>query len=265
MSIIVDPEKPIAYDPENRVKWSEIAPSLQERFLAIGKLMDSNMQGINDLSNNIRLTIGYDPPMHPEEDRDLWWDLNYDVLRFYMSKNNDGNYRWEYTRGAWYGGSSSDVRSEVIPAPQTEYVKVKTLCWISNVAKNNTFSTVENVERSLYYTAPVAGTYKIEDNCNLFAYNAQAKYTHDGGRIDLAINHSVKANNYANTQIYSAIYDSKTTYRARDAQGFLPSKTITLAQGDRILFNVTTERNPQSTDDVEIYQIASVNIFRKVR
>lgn len=268
MSVIVTPETPETYDEENKIKWSEIAPSLQERFLAIGRMIDSNMQQMDDLINNIRLTISYDPPLHPEPNRDVWWDLNYHVLRFYMDKtpeDSSNEYKWEFTRGAWYGGSSSDIKAEVVPEPQIEYAKMKPLCWISNVASNNQYTTENEFERSVYYTAPVGGTYKIEDMCNLFEYNAQKKYTHDGGRMTVAVNKQTKSSSYSSTQIYSAIYDSKTTFTSKDENGFLPSKEVSLAQGDRILMSVTTERNPQSTDSVEIYQIACINVYRKVK
>lgn len=259
----------VTFDPEEQITWDEIAPSLQERFKRLGEMIDINMDDFNNKINNYRLTISYDPPMHPEEDRDIWWDLNYDVLRAYTPKDvtaQKKEYLWQYTRAAWYGGASSDVKPEVIPSPTKQWSRVKSLTWISNVAVNNTYTTNEENPRSQQYTANKEGYYRLRDNCMVYAYNAQTSYTHDGGQITVVVYKQAKTgdNTYGEQEeVYRATYDSKGTNQALDEVTKLyPEKLIQLAQGDRLQMTVTSNRNPSSTDEVEIYQIACVYVYR---
>lgn len=259
----------VTFDPEEQITWDEIAPSLQERFKRLGEMIDINMDDFNNKINNYRLTISYDPPMHPEEDRDIWWDLNYDVLRAYTPKDvtaQNKEYLWQYTRAAWYGGASSDVKPEVIPSPTKQWSRVKSLTWISNVAVNNTYTTNEENPRSQQYTANKEGYYRLRDNCMVYAYNAQTSYTHDGGQITVVVYKQAKTgdNTYGEQEeVYRATYDSKGTNQALDEVTKLyPEKLIELAQGDRLQMTVTSNRNPSSTDEVEIYQIACIYVYR---
>lgn len=259
----------VTFDPEEQITWDEIAPSLQERFKRLGEMIDINMDDFNNKINNYRLTISYDPPMHPEEDRDIWWDLNYDVLRAYTPKDvtaQNKEYLWQYTRAAWYGGASSDVKPEVIPSPTKQWSRVKSLTWISNVAVNNTYTTNEENPRSQQYTANKEGYYRLRDNCMVYAYNAQTSYTHDGGQITVVVYKQAKTgdNIYGEQEeVYRATYDSKGTNQALDEVTKLyPEKLIQLAQGDRLQMTVTSNRNPSSTDEVEIYQIACIYVYR---
>lgn len=259
----------VTFDPEEQITWDEIAPSLQERFKRLGEMIDINMDDFNNKINNYRLTISYDPPIHPEEDRDIWWDLNYDVLRAYTPKDvtaQNKEYLWQYTRAAWYGGASSDVKPEVIPSPTKQWSRVKSLTWISNVAVNNTYTTNEENPRSQQYTANKEGYYRLRDNCMIYAYNAQTSYTHDGGQITVVVYKQAKTgdNTYGEQEeVYRATYDSKGTNQALDEVTKLyPEKLIQLAQGDRLQMTVTSNRNPSSTDDVEIYQIACIYVYR---
>lgn len=259
----------VTFDPEEQITWDEIAPSLQERFKRLGEMIDINMDDFNNKINNYRLTISYDPPMHPEEDRDIWWDLNYDVLRAYTPKDvtaQNKEYLWQYTRAAWYGGASSDVKPEVIPSPTKQWSRVKSLTWISNVAVNNTYTTDEENPRSQQYTANKEGYYRLRDNCMVYAYNAQTSYTHDGGQITVVVYKQAKTgdNTYGEQEeVYRATYDSKGTNQALDEVTKLyPEKLIQLAQGDRLQMTVTSNRNPSSTDEVEIYQIACIYVYR---
>lgn len=259
----------VTFDPEEQITWDEIAPSLQERFKRLGEMIDINMDDFNNKINNYRLTISYDPPLHPEEDRDIWWDLNYDVLRAYTPKDvtaQNKEYLWQYTRAAWYGGASSDVKPEVIPSPTKQWSRVKSLTWISNVAVNNTYTTNEENPRSQQYTANKEGYYRLRDNCMVYAYNAQTSYTHDGGQITVVVYKQTKTgdNTYGEQEeVYRATYDSKGTNQALDEVTKLyPEKLIQLAQGDRLQMTVTSNRNPSSTDEVEIYQIACIYVYR---
>lgn len=258
----------ITYDPEEQITWDEIAPSLQDRFKRLAESIDINMDNFNNKINNYRLTISYDPPLNAEQDRDIWWDLNYDVLRAYTPTDitaQDKTYKWQYTRAAWYGGASSDVKPEVIPSPTVQWSRVKSLTWISNVASNGQYTTTDENPRTMQYTANKEGYYRLRDNCMVYAYNAQTAYTHDGGQLTVVVYKQAKTGDSygAQEEIYRVTYDSKGISQAyNEVTKLYPEKLIQLKQGDRIQMVATSNRNPSSTDEVEIYQIACIYIFR---
>lgn len=258
----------ITYDPEEQITWDEIAPSLQDRFKRLAESIDINMDNFNNKINNYRLTISYDPPLNAEQDRDIWWDLNYDVLRAYTPTDvtaQDKTYKWQYTRAAWYGGASSDVKPEVIPSPTVQWSRVKSLTWISNVASNGQYTTTDENPRTMQYTANKEGYYRLRDNCMVYAYNAQTSYTHDGGQLTVVVYKQAKNGDSYDEQeeIYRVTYDSKGINQAYDEVTKLyPETLIQLKQGDRIQMVATSNRNPSSTDEVEIYQIACIYVFR---
>ena len=258
----------ITYDPEEQITWDEIAPSLQDRFKRLAESIDINMDNFNNKINNYRLTISYDPPLNAEQDRDIWWDLNYDVLRAYTPTDvtaQDKTYKWQYTRAAWYGGASSDVKPEVIPSPTVQWSRVKSLTWISNVASNGQYTTTDENPRTMQYTANKEGYYRLRDNCMVYAYNAQTSYTHDGGQLTVVVYKQAKNGDSYEEQeeIYRVTYDSKGINQAYDEVTKLyPETLIQLKQGDRIQMVATSNRNPSSTDEVEIYQIACIYVFR---
>lgn len=258
----------ITYDPEEQITWDEIAPSLQDRFKRLAESIDINMDNFNNKINNYRLTISYDPPLNAEQDRDIWWDLNYDVLRAYTPTDvtaQDKTYKWQYTRAAWYGGASSDVKPEVIPSPTVQWSRVKSLTWISNVASNGQYTTTDENPRTMQYTANKEGYYRLRDNCMVYAYNAQTSYTHDGGQLTVVVYKQAKnGDSYgAQEEIYRATYDSKGINQAyNEVTKLYPETLIQLKQGDRIQMVATSNRNPSSTDEVEIYQIACIYVFR---
>ena len=258
----------ITYDPEEQITWDEIAPSLQDRFKRLAESIDINMDNFNNKINNYRLTISYDPPLNAEQDRDIWWDLNYDVLRAYTPTDvtaQDKTYKWQYTRAAWYGGASSDVKPEVIPSPTVQWSRVKSLTWISNVASNGQYTTTDENPRTMQYTANKEGYYRLRDNCMVYAYNAQTSYTHDGGQLTVVVYKQAKdGDSYgAQEEIYRVTYDSKGINQAyNEVTKLYPETLIQLKQGDRIQMVATSNRNPSSTDEVEIYQIACIYVFR---
>ena len=258
----------ITYDPEEQITWDEIAPSLQDRFKRLAESIDINMDNFNNKINNYRLTISYDPPLNAEQDRDIWWDLNYDVIRAYTPTDvtaQDKTYKWQYTRAAWYGGASSDIKPEVIPSPTVQWSRVKSLTWISNVASNGQYTTTDENPRTMQYTANKEGYYRLRDNCMVYAYNAQTSYTHDGGQLTVVVYKQAKNGDSYEEQeeIYRVTYDSKGINQAyNEVTKLYPETLIQLKQGDRIQMVATSNRNPSSTDEVEIYQIACIYVFR---
>lgn len=253
----------MAFNLEDLIRWEELSNSLQDRFRNIESMARKNYSVINSFINNYDITIGYDPPLNPKGNQSMWFDLNYDVLRFYMDKNGGTNYKWEITRGAWYGGSSDDPVNPAIPGNTGTWQRMCTLAWGSNLAKNNRYTTTDEADRIVRFSAPVSGTYKIEDHSFVFPYNAQNTYTHDGGRITITL---VKATltssgGYTNSTVYTASYDSRGKFEAKDSNGNYPTKEISMRTGDRLYMQVTTNANLLSTDELEIIQIASVYVY----
>lgn len=196
---VVPPEQPV-FDPESKITWDEIAPSLQARFISLSDSINKNSSHINDVLGNTRITIGSEPPSDPEMERDVWIDTNKGIVRFYMSRTLDANNcKWEYTHAAWYGGSVNDV---IIPTDlplSDKWISCRSLIWISNEAKNNTYDPNNglNMPKDICFTVPIPGYYKIVDNSVLFEYNAQkvnsdgtlkdGGYIHDGGTMNVQL------------------------------------------------------------------------------
>ena len=135
---------------------------------------------------------------------------------------------------------------------------IKTLAWVSNPAVNNTFSTKTDIPTTEVFYIAKAGTYLFRDMSQLFPYNKQAAYTHDGGRITLSV-----VNETTGATILNQVYDSQTTFCAYNYNTKkYPEKTVTLDVNTKLKFTVTIDRNPTSTDDIELYITAAVFIYR---
>ena len=78
------------FDPEDLIKWEELAPSLQKRFKdiwdAINKL-DKRISDVELLLNGVRLTIAYSPPASPIADKEIYVDLNTNYIYKYDTAN----------------------------------------------------------------------------------------------------------------------------------------------------------------------------------
>ena len=175
-----------------------------------------------------------------------------------MSRNEDRNYAWEVTKAAWYGGSSKDTSTETTDNINYQWSLIKTLAWVSNPAVNNTFSTKTDIPTTEVFYIVKAGTYLFRDMSYLFPYNKQAAYTHDGGKITVKV-----VNETTGATILNQVYDSQTTFCAYNYNTKkYPEKTVTLATNTKLRFTVTINRNPLSTDDIELYISAGVFIYR---
>lgn len=94
-----------AFNPEDKINWEELAPSLQDKFKGLWNRLNNDNKYLNDRIGDVRFTVGMKPPFDPIEYCELWFDTNIMALRAYV------NGKWELTRGAWYGNSNSDVKS----------------------------------------------------------------------------------------------------------------------------------------------------------
>ena len=81
----------------------------------------------------------------------------------------------------------------------------------------------------------------------------------------------VKANSPKNVDperdgklVWDKTYDSKGTYQAYDesAKAYPYTLTDRLNMGDRIYFVATSTRDPKSTDEIQIYQISDIAIYK---
>lgn len=256
------PLSKIVFDKEKKITWDEISPSLQERFNKLDVDILKDLNNISSLFSYCRITIGANPPNDPKDppipNKEIWFDTNENSLKFYMSRNEDGNYAWEVTKAAWYGGSSKDTSAEVVDNINYQWSLIKTFAWVSNPAVNNTFSTKTDIPTTEVFYIAKAGTYLFRDMSYLFPYNKQAAYTHDGGKITVKI-----VNETTGDTILNQVYDSQTTFCAYNYNTKkYPEKTVTLATNTKLRFTVTINRNPLSTDDIELYVTAAVFIYR---
>lgn len=256
------PLSKIVFDKEKKITWDEISPSLQERFNKLDVDILKDLNNISALFSYCRITIGANPPSDPKDppipNKEIWFDTNENSLKFYMSRNEDGNYAWEVTKAAWYGGSSKDTSAEVVDNINYQWSLIKTFAWVSNPAVNNTFSTKTDIPTTEVFYIAKAGTYLFRDMSYLFPYNKQAAYTHDGGKITVKI-----VNETTGDTILNQVYDSQTTFCAYNYNTKkYPEKTVTLTTNAKLRFTVTINRNPLSTDDIELYVTAAVFIYR---
>ena len=82
-------------EERRKVKWSELSPSLQEKFKNLENKVHDRAIDNSITVDSVKITISDKAPLHPENDKNLWIDTKYQVLRGY-SENN-----WEPTRAAW--------------------------------------------------------------------------------------------------------------------------------------------------------------------
>jgi hypothetical protein len=104
------------------------------------------------------------------------------------------------------------------------------------------------------------GWFRIQDRSRLFKYNSQYNYTHDGGAMNVTA--FINKINGGTTNLYSASYDAKGTYKSYMTSSQYPELAIQLSKGDKITTSVTTIRNPLSTDSIEIRQISAIYVYK---
>ena len=91
----------MSFNFEDKVKWSELSPSLQKRFTDIENLTRSQAkQDLENQLNGTRITIGKRAPSNPVNNKELWIDEKYRIARAFNE-----NY-WEFTRAVWAKSST---------------------------------------------------------------------------------------------------------------------------------------------------------------
>jgi len=93
----------MAFNLEDKIKWSELSPSLQQKFKDLETSVTQQRQDNDNKLNGIRISVSDTAPFNPKNNAELWFDTQYKVLRAYAENN------WEFTRAAWYGGDQSGI------------------------------------------------------------------------------------------------------------------------------------------------------------
>lgn len=85
----------MAFNLEDKIKWSELAPSLQKKFTDIDSIIKAEHDKTINQMSNVRTTISRVAPSNPTNDKELWADEKYRVLRAFSEDF------WEFTRAGW--------------------------------------------------------------------------------------------------------------------------------------------------------------------
>lgn len=103
------------FNDEDKVKWSELSPSLQNRFKELEMMKSSLTVSSVDRIETTRLTISRVAPTKPSNNADLWIDEKYRIARAFTENN------WEFTRAAWatsgFIPSDPQTSTDIPPSP----------------------------------------------------------------------------------------------------------------------------------------------------
>ena len=103
------------FNEEDKVKWSELSPSLQARFAELEDMKHSLTVNSQDRIETTRLTISRIAPTKPSNNSDLWIDEKYRIARAFTENN------WEFTRAAWatsgFVPSNPQISTDIPPDP----------------------------------------------------------------------------------------------------------------------------------------------------
>lgn len=150
----------MSFNLEDKIKWSELSPSLQQKFKDLETAVSEQRIYSDSKLNGIRITVSDTAPFNPKNNAELWFDTAYKVLRAY-SENN-----WEFTRAAWYGGDSSGIQQpptsdgeitppEIPPYSSTQhkdyYMKFTESATSNSLQWNMTYCTQETVGLNVRY------------------------------------------------------------------------------------------------------------------
>ena len=103
------------FNEEDKVKWSELSPSLQNRFKEL-EMMKSSLSTVSiGRIETTRINISRVAPAKPSNNSDLWIDEKYRIARAFTENN------WEFTRAAWatsgFVPSNPQISTDIPPDP----------------------------------------------------------------------------------------------------------------------------------------------------
>lgn len=257
--VTMSPPEPETYNKERNITWDEISPSLQALFLSINNDINQQIGTMSSYISTVRFTIGPMAPINPEKEREIWIDTKDEtnpILKFYIDRNFGNNPKWEMTKAAWYGGSASDVEFPVVSPTSGVWKAVTAMVWVSAPSSNGEYVDNGYVPKQSMYAAPYDGKYHFRDVTSLFPYNKQLSYTHDGGAVRVVL-----TNVETGKTLLDNRYDSKSRFFSGLDNNY-PEVDVILKKGDRVALTIQVEREPLSTDDVDIYMSTSIKVLR---
>ena len=103
------------FNEEDKVKWSELSPSLQNRFKEL-EMMKTSLSTVSiGRIETTRINISRVAPSKPSNNSDLWIDEKYRIARAFTENN------WEFTRAAWatsgFVPSNPQISTDIPPDP----------------------------------------------------------------------------------------------------------------------------------------------------
>lgn len=103
----------MAFNPEDKIKWTELAPSLQKKFTDIESIIKTDHSNTITQMSDTRTTISRIAPQNPVNNKEIWADEKYRVMRAFSE-----NF-WEFTRAGWAepGTKPIDPDRETPPQP----------------------------------------------------------------------------------------------------------------------------------------------------
>ena len=103
------------FNEEDKVKWSELSPSLQNRFKELEMMKTSLTTSSIGRIETTRINISRVAPAKPSNNSDLWIDEKYRIARAFTENN------WEFTRAAWatsgFIPSNPQISTDIPPDP----------------------------------------------------------------------------------------------------------------------------------------------------
>ena len=103
------------FNEEDKVKWSELSPSLQNRFKELEMMKTSLTTSSIGRIETTRINISRVAPAKPSNNSDLWIDEKYRIARAFTENN------WEFTRAAWatsgFVPSNPQISTDIPPDP----------------------------------------------------------------------------------------------------------------------------------------------------
>ena len=165
------------FNEEDKVKWSELSPSLQNRFKELEMMKTSLTTSSIGRIETTRINISRVAPAKPSNNSDLWIDEKYRIARAFTE------YNWEFTRAAWatsgFVPSNPQTSTDIPPDPSGG----------STTPVNKNFNFITQVDHPT--TGQVSRTYgsevsslrgnnysRVEINpISIFGYNMVMKVT----------------------------------------------------------------------------------------
>ena len=217
-------------EERRKVKWSEISPSLQAKFTDLENKIGSKAKGGMEEIDSARITIGKHAPLNPQNDKELWVDTRYRVLRGYSEDY------WEPTRAAWsdrYKVDYNDIKSADDPEPG----------WTPPASP-----TLVNKSATIF---------KFKQSGVTCSWDFKDLYGNNLGRRDacvivwqnpvltLTISPSISNGGYFFWSYYSNMSASDPTGSGVfEINGTTVNQTFNLAQQSRIMFDVDSRSHP---------------------